>query len=34
MTQTGIISIHSHKGILDGLRKIIDIDEEENRAKA
>ena len=34
MTKTGIISVHRHRGTLDSLRKIIDIDEEEKRAKA
>ena len=33
MTKTGIISIHSHRGTLYSLGKIIDMDEEEKRAK-
>ena len=32
MTKTGIISIHSHRGTLDSLRKIIDKDDEEKTA--
>ena len=33
VAQTGIISIHGHVGILNCLWEIIDVDEEEKRAK-
>ena len=33
VAQTGVISIHGHGRILDSLWEIVDVDEEEKRAK-
>ena len=33
VAKTGVISIHGHGRILDSLWEIVDVDEEEERAK-